>query len=243
MDISTPQIEGASEASSTEKGAETSREVQEQALEMDLPTPQPIDETPNYTDTADRSEPVKEEEAKKVNKRKLSAKQTASLEAARAARAQKRKLAKESPPDAVGAPDPFVHVLQSELRTWGTTLQDSINARLADFEKRIPYQAPLQSNQVPSSTSNPGPIVAPSASSTYIEQRVENQHFPSDYKVPVSADDTQHLADMGDIQRYRRRNDAAMQEVMYANSTMERRGQNDPTMGRRPTDRPQFIQW
>lgn len=243
MDSSTaaPQLEGASEASSTEKAKETSREVQEQALEMDLPTPQPIDETPNYADTEDRSESVKEEDAKKVNKRTRSAKQTASLEVARQARAEKRKKLKESPPDGVGAPDPFLQLVQSELKTWGSTLQESINQRFADFEKRIPYQSPLQDNQVVSSSSNPGPIAAPSASATYMDRRVENQHFPSDFK--AHAGDTQFAADMEEIRKYRRRNDAAMQEVMYANTTMETRGQNDPSMGRRPTDRPHFIQW
>lgn len=232
-----PQLEGASTAGSTDESKETSRKVEEQAKEMDMATPQPIDETPNYPDTTDRPEAVKEVEAKKVNKRQLSEQQTASLAKAREALAKKRKLAKQSTPEGsdTPTPEPFIQVFKDEFTRFGSQFMQDLHRRLDDLEKRIPYESPLQSNQVKANTTPTTPMPAPSANSTYIERRPETQHFPSDYDTG-SYQPAPQVGDLEQIHKYRRRNDAAMNEVFFNNPTMEKRGQNNPDMGKRPTE-------
>lgn len=233
-----PQIEGASNAGTTESSKQTSRQVQEQAKEMDLPTPQPVDETPNYEDIKDRPEVVKEEQAKKVNKRQISDQQSASLAKAREALAKKRKLAKNPTPEGndTPTPEPFLEVMKEEFSRFGQSFLADVHRRLDDFERRIPYEAPLQTNQVPANTQPVPDMKSPAANSTYIERRRETQRYPSDYHKRGDEVPQPGLADMAEIQKYRRRNDSAMTEVFYNNTTMEKRGQNDPAMGKRPTE-------
>lgn len=241
MDSAPPKIEGASDMSKTETAAEEQYETLEQAKEMDLETPQPIDVVPESRDIkGDKSESTKEDEAAKVNKKTLSAKQSATLEKARAAKAAKRKLAKESSVDGSSEPipDPFV-TIQKELANLGGRWE-TMHELLQDLKQRLPLQSALQENQIAPHAKKS--IQLPSQSETYEDvDTTEYASVPmhSNGKRPreITLEDDHGLDDeyMAQMERYRKKNRKALNEVFYGNKQMNERASNDVTKGVEPS--------
>ena len=249
-----PQVEGISSAKKTEAAAEEVYETIEQAKEMDLPAPQAVELTTPSRDIKESTpESVQIEEAKAVNKKKLSESQAATLAKARAAKAEKRKLAKAATPDGTNpapVPDPF-HQMQEELSSLGKKWAMSYNL-LQDLQKRIGYESPLQQQQVPKAPGTATQVVRmPSGSEVYEEMQPNHQEYPLErpQKRPrrrEQIDDIDEM-DQGEYEQalalYAKKNRKALNQVFYANPQMEERARQDPTMGHRPTEPKDVLFW
>ncbi len=251
MDVAPPEIEGASNVNKTEKSKEEVYKTVEQATEMDLATPLPIEETEHVKEIkGDRTQQQKEVQAEAVNKKKLSAKQTAALAAARAAKAEKRKALLATTPEGGAAPAPdYFASLRGQMKDMHDMLQD--------LQKRIPHQSPLQEQQVVDPSPRKQQLVKmPAQSETYQMIQEEDTEYPM-----TSAEHVEEYEEQGDeprvvrpsqrtakrnrtsedlewmeeMMRFRKQNRKALNQVFYSNRQMEERAATDPHMGRRTT--------
>jgi pyruvate/2-oxoacid:ferredoxin oxidoreductase alpha subunit len=252
MDVTLPDIQGATDAKQSESSEKEKEATVEQAHEMDLPTSLPIDETLPSRDVKEKqSQPEKEAQAEDVNKKSNSAKRSAILQKAREAKAEKRRLMKAT--SAEGAtevmPDAFKDI-QKEMQTMGSQYKSMMEI-LQDLQQKIGSQAALIQNGVPL----PTPVhkreeKLPSQSETVMEVENDHQAFPaSDLRMtrkrersqmslndlededdPSGFEDREYLKQM---ERYAKKNKKALEGVFYQNKQMEDRAEADPTLGRR----------
>lgn len=240
MDVAAPEIEGMSEASVSEQSKEASRIVLEQAKEMDLPPALPVESTPNYPDTVDTPERVKEANSAVVNQETLSAKRAANLAKARQAKAEKRKAAKDKDLLPDGSPAPNVLAdLQTSIHALSGRWQQ-MESMLQDIQKRVAYETPLQQNQVTSSRSIP--VKVPNASETYVDSGFNDEELEGDYS-PVRRHKRgrdPRISDMEEVDRYRKRNKSAFDSIFFSNKQVEQRARQ-PSNGGQGGDNKPFI--
>jgi hypothetical protein len=229
-----PKLQGIEDASKTERAEQELDEVLETSKDMDMETPRPVEETVQSRDIkGDRTEQTKEQEAKEVLKKLPSDKQIATLAKARAAKAEKRKALKNVPVEGSPAPNPFdeVHSLLHQMKSQWQLTHDMVQ----DLQKRLPAETPLQNQQVFAAT----PVVPKTTISNPADvQNVQdtkalpypaiNSSGMKRQRVPDDLDDDEDEDFMRKMERYRKRNKRALDEVLYHNPRMEERAKQDP---------------
>lgn len=153
-------------------------EVLEQASQMDMELPRAAEVNRESRDIATPPQPTLVAEAEKIAKQYPTDKQRATLEKARAAKAEKRKLRMMSGrAGAQGTPAPDLITKVSEMLNEKFA---SVNQVLDDIKKYIPYEAPTQTNHlVPKHQEKP--VSLPTNPESY-----QVQNTSSDNKVPFT---------------------------------------------------------
>jgi hypothetical protein len=247
-----PEIKGVEDSKKSDAKVAEVDETMEQSKEMDLELPEPVDTVEPSRDLKQtQTEQAKQEDAKNVTKRKMSAVQIATLAKAREAKAAKRQRLKEEPLDGNPAPDPF-QVMHAKFESMEGQFQRTFDL-LQDLQKRLPVETALQNEQVipaaPIQT-----ITLPSQSNVKQEVQMESVKYPPvdstvssmtnkrprEVEQDIDEDDVQFLKK---LRRYQVQNKRALDEVTFHHPKMEERATREPSMGPSSQTSTDVLMW
>lgn len=164
------KVEGKKSVSEQTSEKYAQDEVLEQATQMDMEIPRAAEVNRESRDIATPPQEMLVQEAEKIAKNYPTDKQRATLEKARAAKAEKRKQRMlEGKKGAQGTPAPDLIVQVSELLN---SKFESVNKVLDDIKKFIPYESPVQTNHE-TITVRTEPVELPSNPQLFQVQNVE----------------------------------------------------------------------
>lgn len=250
MTDSLPIIEGTSEPTSEPKARTERQEVLVQAKHMDMEVPQPATEViPSRDIKEKRTEDEKLEQAEDAASDNLSTKNEANLPKAKKNTAVVKKRTKVSTPIGNEAPSYLVD-LSNKVNLFYDEFKQ-VHLMMQNMEKKVAHEAPLQQNQVvqPSRKRN---MEVPSFTNDRVEIRDDREKFPLDagewqylqqHVKRLKQQDNESDQNMRNLEQFKRRNQAAMDTVIYQNQNMEDRSRNDPTVGHRASSRSSGLYW
>lgn len=246
-----PAIEGSSEPTSEPKERGERQQVLTQAKQMDMEVPQTPDEVHPSRDIKDnRTIEDKLDDAEVVAENNLSTQNEANLPKAKKNAATTKRRTRSSTAIGNEAPQYLVD-LSNKVNLFYDEFKQS-HSLMQNLEKKFAHQAPLQQNQIvhPSRKRN---LEMPHYANDRIEVRDDHETYPlstsADYnyasqqykKSRYEEDENTRNIKMGE--QFKRRNQAAMETVIYQNKNMEDRAQQDQTSGHRASSLSSSMYW
>jgi hypothetical protein len=234
--IAMPQIDGASASQNSVHVKEAKDQVLDAGMTLDLVPPPPMDEGRSYPkEIVERSDSKKLDDYKKVADTTPSQLLGSNLEHARIAKREKIIQQQESTPDGSPAQDGLSKI-QNQLDSLklhvGTKMESAIRI-LEDLQRRLPLESPLQDqgdprvNHVQQKTLPGHNTTILTLGSTPKEYPASNEESITGHKRNREAPEQQDM-DEAEIERYVKRNRAAMNTIYYSNADMTRRAEMDP---------------